>query len=195
MRIFVGAGVIAASLALAGCGNDPPLATATQLNQMAQAAGTSDDTSAYRLGSGDKLRVVVFNEEQLTGEVTVDPTGVISLPLVGVVRARGQTAEQLARAVADRLRGTYLRDPNVSIQVVQTRPFYVIGEVAKPGEYPFRPGLTVQAAVAISGGFTFRAQTRRVFISRENAGPEVGVDSATFVLAPGDVLRVGERLF
>lgn len=195
MRIFIVAALSAVSLSLAGCSNDPPLATAAQLTQLAEAAGTSENAETYRLGAGDKLRVVVFNEEQLTGEVTVDPTGSISLPLVGSVRARGQTAEQLARAVADRLRGTYLRDPNVSIQVVQTRPFYVIGEVSKPGEYPFRPGLTVQAAVAIAGGFTFRAQTRRVYISRENGGPEVGVDSSTFVLAPGDVLRIGERMF
>ena len=182
-------------LAVTACSNEPALADADTLRRLNEASSAANQTGGYRLGSGDRLRVVVFNEEQLTGEVMVDPNGAIGMALAGSVRAAGRTTEQLAADIAARLRGTYLRDPNVSVQVLQTRPFYVIGEVARPGEYPYRAGMTVQTAVAVAGGFTFRANQRRVFVTREAFGSEVAVPVSSFQLAPGDLLRVGERLF
>lgn len=182
-------------LSLGACGNDPAMADAEMLRRLNEASSGASEGGGYRLGSGDRLRIVVFNEEQLTGEVLVDPNGAIGVPLVGSIRAAGRTTDQLAADIAARLRGTYLRDPNVSLQVLQTRPFYVIGEVARPGEYPYRAGMTVQAAVAVAGGFTYRANQRRVFITRESIGTEVAVPVTNFQLAPGDLLRVGERLF
>jgi polysaccharide export outer membrane protein len=150
---------------------------------------------AYVLGSGDRLRLVVFGEEGLSGEHLVDPNGTVSVPLAGTVPAAGRTAPALAEEVTRRLRaGNFLRDPQVTVQVTETRPFYVLGEVQRPGEYRYRPGLTVNAAVAMAGGYTFRANQRRLAVMREGAGREarIAADSA-FTVAPGDVLRVPER--
>ena len=151
----------------------------------------------YRLGAGDKVRVIVFNEEQLSGEHTVDPGGNISIPLAGVIVARDRTGTDLAAEIGRRLRaGNFLREPNVSVQVTQTRPFYVLGEVQKPGEFTYRAGLSLNAAVAMAGGFTFRANQRRIFVTREAVGREVPVASDVgMVVEPGDVVRVVERFF
>ncbi len=182
--------------ALAACSDGMPAPPAPGTPQAAAwEAALRPREGDYLLGPGDKLRVVVFNEEQLTGEHTVDPNGTVNVPLAGSVRAQGQTATAVAREIGRRLReSNYLRDPNVTVQVVETRPFYVLGEVQRPGEFRYRPGLSAQAAVAMAGGFTFRANQRRVLVAREGFPGEIPVEtSAVFVLQPGDVLRVVER--
>lgn len=150
----------------------------------------------YRLGSGDRVRVTVFGEEALSGTFVVDGAGAASLPLIGEVRAGGLTVAEFRDAVTAALRDGYLHEPRVSAEVVNHRPFYILGEVNRPGEYPYAAGLTVMNAAATAGGFTYRANTRRVFIKHaddtaEQAHPLTG----STPVAPGDTLRIGERYF
>ncbi|MFP8878510.1 MAG: polysaccharide biosynthesis/export family protein [Myxococcota bacterium] len=159
------------------------------------AASTPTPTrSAYQLGSGDQLRVIVFGEEDLSGEFQVDDTGAVSIPLVGQVSAGGQTLRSFEAAVRARLSEGYLKDPRVSVQVLNYRPFYIIGEVEKGGEYPFVSGMHLLNAVAVAGGFTYRANTSKVFITR--GGEELKFEvTPELRLEPGDVIRVPERFF
>jgi len=150
----------------------------------------------YRLGSGDKLRVIVFGEEDLSGEFQVDSEGQVSMPLIGQVPAGGSTLREFESAVTERLMQGYLNDPKVSVEVLNYRPFYIFGEVNEGGEYPYQAGMSVLNAVAVAGGFTYRADTRRAYITREenNVEVEYPLSQDTLVL-PGDVIRIGERFF
>lgn len=161
------------------------------------AAATGGGTGEYRLGAGDKLRIVVFGEDQMTGEYAVDPNGNIGIPLVGIVEVTNRTTSDVTAEIARRLRqSNLLRDPNVTVQIVETRPFYVLGEVQRPGEYRYRAGLSAAAAVAMAGGFTFRANQRRFRLTRPGYAGAVMVDaSTTFTVQPGDVLEIPERFF
>lgn len=150
----------------------------------------------YRLGSGDRLRVIVFGEDTLSGEYTVDGSGAVSLPLIGEVAADGRTLREFQRAVEASLREGYLNDPRVSAEVLNFRPYYILGEVGSPGEYPFTSGLTVINAVATAGGFSYRANTRRVFIKRAGSDREVEYPlTVNTPVQPGDTIRIGERFF
>jgi polysaccharide export outer membrane protein len=164
------------------------------VGQPAFVAGTGQD---YRLGAGDKLRITVFGEDSLTGEYFVaGGSGMVAFPLVGDVRASGLTVEELRQALEAKLRDGYLKEPRVAIEVLNYRPFFILGEVAKPGEYPYTNGLTVLNAVATANGFTYRADTRKVFIRRANAGGEAQYPlTATTAVEPGDTIRIGERFF
>ena len=161
---------------------------------------TASDTAltpSYKLGSSDKLRIDTFGEAALSGEFEVSGAGDISLPLIGSVPVSGRTTDELARAIEQGLRaGGYLTSPRVAVQVLNYRPFYILGEVAKPGSYPFSSGMTVLNAVATAQGFTYRANTTRIFIRRANepAEQEVPLTAATPVL-PGDTIRIAERHF
>lgn len=159
----------------------------------AQSAGSEAD---YQLGPSDKIRVNVFDEEALSGDFTVNAAGAISLPLIGAVPAAGRTVAELSQDVQSRLAAGYLRDPKVNIEVTGFRPFFILGEVNKPGEYPYSVGLTVQNAVATAEGFTYRADTRRVFIKRfgENLEREASLGDLVRV-SPGDTIRIRERYF
>ena len=150
----------------------------------------------YRLGSGDKVRVITFGEESLTGEFFVGGSGNISLPLIGEVRAQGLTIAEFQRAIETELQQGYLKEPRVSVEVLNYRPFYILGEVENPGEYPYTNGLSVLNAVATAGGFTYRANNRRVFIKRadDDAEREFPLTPLTPV-APGDTIRIAERFF
>lgn len=150
----------------------------------------------YRLGSGDKIRVITFGEEALTGEFFVGGSGNVSLPLVGEVKAAGLTIPEFQTAIETVLKDGYLKDPRVSIEVLNYRPFYILGEVESPGEYPYTNGLSVLNAVATAGGFTYRANTRRVFIKRADSSleREYPLNPQTPV-APGDTIRITERFF
>jgi polysaccharide export outer membrane protein len=160
----------------------------------AQAAPAGD--AGYRLGSGDKLRVIVFGEDELGGEYTVDGGGHVRLPLIGQVHAAGDTVNQFETEVADKLRDGYLKDPRVSAEVINYRPFYILGEVNRPGEYPFVNGMSVLNAVALAGGYTFRANQGNVYVRRDGSAREVTVKAdQTSKIYPGDIIRVGERLF
>jgi protein involved in polysaccharide export with SLBB domain len=150
---------------------------------------------AYRLDAGDKLRVNVYNEPSLSGEFEVDGSGFVSLPLIGEVAARDLTVRELEQRVADALRGDYLVSPRVSVEVTNYRPFYIIGEVNNPGRYAYVDGMTVMNAVAMAGGFTYRARESRAEIKRQGQG-EVDRNAAPHSpVMPGDVITIPERFF
>lgn len=152
--------------------------------------------AAYRLGSGDKVKVNVFGETDLSGEFLVGDNGRIDLPLIGAVQARGQTVTQFQNAVVARYSGGYLKDPKVSVSVLNYRPFFIQGEVGKGGEYPYKAGLTVQDAVAIAGGYTYRANTGKAFVRRAGQDREVEIQTSQRVaINPGDIIRIPERFF
>jgi len=162
------------------------------------AAATTDDPADYKLGPSDKIRVVVFGEADLSGEFVVSGSGSVSLPLVGDLSATGMTTQQFQESLRQKLADGYLREPRVSVEVLNYRPYYILGEVQKPGEYPFVSGLTVQNAVATAGGYTYRADTRKVFIKRATENTEQRLNFApgeNLSVKPGDTIRVGERFF
>lgn len=162
----------------------------------AQPVAAQTDTS-FRLGSGDRIRVTVFGSEDLSGEFEVDGTGRVSLPLIQSVQAKGLTLPELEQAITDRLKPDFLKDPRVSIDVVNYRPFYIIGEVKLPGSYPYVNGMTVWNAVAMAGGFSYRAKKSEVEIKRGGDTAQTTWQDAdpNTVIFPGDVIRVPERFF
>ncbi len=154
-------------------------------------------TTDYHLGAGDVVRLITFGEDQLTGEFRVADSGSVALPLVGPVRAAGLTPSELERAVAEALkRGALLQNPSVSAEVISYRPIFVLGEVNKPGQYPYQPGMTVVTAVAVAGGFTYRAVEGYASVMRTADGRafEGRAPRQAFV-QPGDVITVFERRF
>lgn len=157
-----------------------------------RAAGSAD----YRLGPGDLLRVVVFGHEDLSGEFEVKGSGHVSLPLIREVKAAGLTLRQFEQAVIDSLKPDFLLNPRVSVDVLNYRPFYIIGEVKRPGSYPYVNGMTVVNAIALAGGYTYRAKEKEVLITRvRDAGrKQEPADHETKVL-PGDVIEVPERFW
>lgn len=151
---------------------------------------------AYILGPGDRLRIKVYNEADLTGEYEVNSTGFISLPLVGQVRASGSTTSQLERTIVAKMKGQISQDPKVNVELAAYAPFYIFGEVKKAGEYPYRPGLTVADAVATAGGLTYRANENKIYLRRAGALVEETVSLEMRVrVYPGDNIRVDERYF
>jgi polysaccharide export outer membrane protein len=150
----------------------------------------------YKLGPGDKVRVTVFGDDQLSGEFQVDATGAIAMPLIGDVDAHGRTTNELAAAIAEKLSKDYLKNPKISVEVTDYRPFYILGEVKNPGSYPYVNGMRVMNAVALAGGFTYRAREGRMKINRDVDGQleELEADQST-VVQPGDVIEVPERFF
>ncbi len=161
----------------------------------AVAPAFAQDQLNYRLGSGDKLRIIVFDEEDVSGEFEVDGGGQVSMPLVGSVNAGGRTAKQLETDIVLALQNGYIRNPRVSVEVLNYRPFYIIGEVNAPGSYPYRNGLTVLTAVAMGGGFTFRADEDDIMVTRSGSNGEPVRVTIDDIVLPGDVVRVEERLF
>lgn len=152
--------------------------------------------SAYHLDAGDKLRVVIYGQEGLTNTYAIDAGGSITMPLIGRVPARGRTPAGLAGEIAAKLRNGYIREPSVAVEVETYRPFFILGEVAAPGQYPYVPNMTVESAVAIAGGFSPRAQRDTVTVTHTG-----GAGAARFVvplgtpIGPGDTVQVGERWF
>lgn len=149
----------------------------------------------YRLGPGDRLRIGVFGEPDLTGEFVVSTNGMVSYPLLGDHPAEGKTLSEFTETLRTALQ-RYVLQPNISVEVMNYRPFFILGEVQNPGTYPYAAGLNVMNAVATAGGFSYRADTRRVFIKHANevAEREYALTSTTPVL-PGDTVRVPERRF
>lgn len=162
----------------------------------AAAEGAQRTIPGYRLGAGDKVRVIVFGEDALSKEFFVSGSGNISLPLIGEVSAIGLTIGQLQDAIAAKLSDGYLKDPKVSAEVLNYRPFYILGEVNRPGEYPYTSNLTVMNAVATAQGFTYRADQKKVFVRRAEEVKEQAYPlTSTTLVAPGDTIRIGERFF
>lgn len=152
--------------------------------------------SDYRLASADKVRIAVFGEDALSGEFVINAEGKVALPLIGEVNAAGLTVAQLQDAVTEALSQGYLNQPRVMAQVLTYRPIYILGEVNRPGEYPYLPDLTVLNAVATAQGFTYRANTRRIFVRRAGSQIEEPLPlTADTRVSPGDTLRIGERYF
>jgi polysaccharide export outer membrane protein len=184
-----------ALLIVAMLGFSPALAGGQTVAPVQQAVAATADLD-YRLGAGDKLRMIVFGEENLTGEYVVSAEGRLALPLIGEVMAKDLSVGQLRQIIEEKYKQGYLKQPSVSLEVLTYRPFYILGEVNKPGEYPYTSGLTVMKAVATAQGYTYRANTKKVFIKHTGGTAEqpYQVDSQTLV-APGDVIRVAERFF
>lgn len=151
----------------------------------------------YKLGPGDKVSVNVYGEEALSGEFLIANNGVVALPLIGPVPAGGLTPQAFQETIQAHLVATNMvREPRVSANVIEYRPFFILGEVNNPGQYTYSIGLTLTKAVATAGGFTYRADKAVVYITREGAATEhpVAITAATRI-GPGDTVRIGERMF
>jgi protein involved in polysaccharide export with SLBB domain len=179
------------ALALGGCGTAGGPATEADLEATAAAA-----TATPRFQGGEKIKITVYNEPSLSGDYDIDPNGVISLPLAGTVRAVGLTQVQLEQELAKKFRTDYLRNPRVTVAILQYRPVYIVGEVEKQGEYPYKPGLNVLTAMAMAGGGSYRANRNYVLIQHfgEKSMKEYP-QSGTSMILPGDLIKVPERYF
>src|SRR6266481_380812 len=201
-------GLLTAVFALAACDGDstPIVKESGESLQLAPtnapggglrqgAAGGKD--ADYKLGANDRLRITVFGQPTLTGEYTLDGNGVLSFPLIGNIPAEGVTTSQLQQAIAAKLKPDYMVNPNVSAEVITRRPFYVIGEVQKPGNYAYVSDMTAVNAIAMAGGFTRRARKNDFYIRRlDKDGKVVRIEANVgTVLQPGDTLEVRERVF
>lgn len=150
----------------------------------------------YMLDAGDRLRITVFEQADLTNTYNVDPSGYIAFPLIGKVPARGRTLQQLESEIAAKLRKGFLRDPDVSVEIDRYRPVFIMGEVGAAGQYSYVPGMTAQKAIAAAGGFSARAEQGNVDITRQLNGKIItGRVLITDPLLPGDTIYVRERLF
>lgn len=175
-----------------GAGGPYVAATATNAYASAQA----NYQPSYTLDAGDKLRVVVFGQEGITNSYTVGVDGSVNLPLVGSVPARGFTTAQLSSMISERLKQGYVREPHVSVEVEAYRPFFILGEVTTPGQYPYVANMTAETAIAIAGGFSARANKRTVELTRNAPGQQMKGDvPLSYSLRPGDTIVVKERWF
>lgn len=179
----------ALAITLGGCAG----AGAPPISRAEVAAGLE----SYRLGAGDRVRVTVFNEPSLTGEYNITPGGALAFPLIGMVGAGGRTIDAVQQELTAKLAEGYVNDPRVSLEVLTYRPFYILGEVNRPGEYSYASGMTVEQAIARAGGFTYRANEKTLFLRRQTGTGESAVPlrSAQVAVLPGDTIRVGERYF
>lgn len=182
------------------------LATLLLVTASACATGETADTASapasqaqlttYRIQGGETVRVTTFGEETLTGEFRIGADGALAFPLVGRIMAAGMTLADVTAAIGQGLAGKYVNNPKVSVEVLRYPMIYVLGEVNKPGEYEYEPGMTLLSAVAKAGGFTYRAQKKQVYLSRKGSSEEVLYKvSPNLTISPGDTLRVGERYF
>jgi polysaccharide export outer membrane protein len=183
-------GATAMAAALASC-------TTTQLPRMSVTEANSQIHEGYVLTAGDRLKVTVFDEPNLTGEYQVGARGDLALPLIDAIEAEGSSPEDLAATIAAALaEGGYVLDPRVAVEVMQYRPIYVLGEVGRPGEYPYANELTFLQAVAKAGGFTARANKDSVVLQRAGAAERlVELGDAPLMVAPGDTVIVREAFF
>ena len=189
LGLFILASVCLGAAAPAAAQGAAPAAVAT-------ASAVSTAPSDYRLGVADKVRILVYNEPNLSGEFNVNANGSLSFPLIGEVQATGRTATEIGNEIVKRLTDGYIKDPQVSIDILTFRPFYILGEVNKPGEYPYETGLTVGKAVATANGYTYRADKKRVYVKRIGEDKETTYPmSSDTLVSPGDTIRIGERYF
>ncbi len=163
------------------------LAVAPTGNAEAQGGG-------YQLSAGDRVRIIVFGEEELSGEFELDSEGTFSMPLIGTVKSESLTPRELEASIAALFLDGFLKNPRISIEVLNYRPFYILGEVNNPGAYPYRAGMTILNAAALAGGFTYRANENKIEVTRGGAG-EPRIMPRETVVQPGDIIRVKERFF
>ena len=159
-------------------------------------AQAKSEQPVYTLGAGDKLKVTVFGEDELSGDFEVDGAGFVAMPLIGEVEARGLSLRGMEKRVVEKLKNGFLRAPRVNVEVLNYRPFYILGEVKKPGSFPYVDGMTVVMAVAVAGGFTYRAKKSDIIITRAH-DPKRTKRKAQIetVVLPGDIITVKERFF
>ena len=187
-------GALRSAFAASPGGAPPPVVVAAPVAYVEPVPVRYD--AAYLLDAGDRLRVVIYGQEGLTNTYAIDAGGSITMPLIGAVPARGRTTAGLAAEIAAKLRRGFIRDPSVAVEIEAYRPFFILGEVAAPGQYPYVPNMTVESAVAIAGGFSPRARRDRVTVTHTDAS-----GTARFVvppgspISPGDTVLVGERWF
>jgi len=180
-------------LALTGCGGGE-YGAVKSVSAASLSAPTRD--GVYTLGPGDKLQIAVYGEDNLSSEQQVGPDGTITVPLIGRVPASGRTVSQVTDEVRAKLAEGFVQNPSVTITIQTFRPFYILGEVNTPGQYEYAKGMTVLAAVARAGGFTYRAKKSEIFLKREGEANETRVLLDTDLpIRPGDTIRVGERYF
>lgn len=166
------------------------------LAPMAPAAADGNTLDAYQLAAGDTIRVVVFGHEDLSGDFEIDSSGGVSLPLIRKVDAAGRTKAEVEALIAERLRPDYLKNPKVSVEVINYRPIYVLGEVREPGSYPYAANLTVVSAIAMAGGYTYRASRKKIVVIKANdPDRQKRPGDEGDELSPGDVIEVPERFF
>ncbi len=182
--------------ALVGCAGGPS-GTPTPVPTPPVADAVTPDLVAatYKLGSGDRIKIAVFRHEDLSGEFSLDGAGNFAMPLIGGIHAAGLTTGELETMLQDKLKDGYLVDPQVSIEVLNYRPFYILGEVARPGSYPYVNGMSVLNAVALAGGFTYRAKQNNFLLQRGGSNTPAGDVGGDAALLPGDVITVQERFF
>lgn len=191
-RLFAGGLLLAGLVLIGGCGR-ANLGVATEADKAAIVAAA---TSTPRFQGGERIKITVFNEPTLSGDYDIDPSGMISLPLAGTVRAVGLTQIELEQQLAARFRSQYLRNPKVTVTILQFRPIYIVGEVEKQGEYPYKSGLNVLTAIALAGGATYRGSRDAVLIQHAgDKGMKVYPMSSNILVLPGDLIRVPERYF
>jgi polysaccharide biosynthesis/export protein len=180
--------------ALAGCTNNGPLGLASYSPEGEARVPLRAPAGPYTVRTNDQLRIQVYNEPSITGDYVVDSAGFVSVPAAGRVKASGLTVEQLERKVTAQLNSGILKDARVSIQITSYSAFYIRGEVKKPGEFPYKPGLTVGDAVALAGGYTYRADESKAYVRPAQAAGEVtrSLDSDP-PISPGDNIRIPER--
>ena len=189
--------------ASAGTASAAPAAGADSASDAANAGNntkvaktSSDAEAAYVLGTGDKLHINIFGQHDLDGNYLVDGSGNIQFPLIGQVKAAGKTVPQLQSTLTAALSKGFLVNPSVSIEVTSNRPFYILGEVKAPGQYPYVMGMSVITAVALAGGYTFRADESDVYVRRSGSDKEVEMPASEKTkVEPGDIIRVPERFF
>jgi protein involved in polysaccharide export with SLBB domain len=184
MRLWRVTMVVVLAALLAGCATSlPPLAD----------PGSID----YVLGPGDRLHITVYATEEATTDSTINDRGTVATPIAGQLQAAGLTLSKFEAELTEALKKNYLRDPRIAVEILNYRPFYILGEVVKPGGYPYAPGLTVLGAVALGGGYSYRADTDRVVITRTYGmkEPAQGEAKPASRILPDDVIHVPERLF
>lgn len=195
-KVFVGALSLCVCADLAGCASSSsPVISVTQSVKSAEENSAYAQATDYRLGSGDKVKLTVYGEADLSGDFEIGGNGTLSLPLIGQVKAGSLTIPEFEQLLTLQLQ-TYFRHPRVSVQVLNYRPFYIQGEVKNAGEYSYSNGLLVRDAIAKAGGYTYRASTSAVYIRRatEQEEKHYSLDAPVYVM-PGDNIRIGERFF
>jgi protein involved in polysaccharide export with SLBB domain len=185
--------LLAVALQVSGCSSPGDHGPATQADME---AATAAATAVPRFQGGEKIRINVYGEPTLSGDYDIDPNGVVSLPLAGTVRAVGLTQPEFEQELAKKFKSEYLKNPKVTVTILQFRPIYIVGEIAKQGEFPYKPGLNILTAMALAGGGTYRANRNYVLIQHigETATKEYP-QSATTMILPGDLIKIPERYF
>lgn len=184
IRVFIPCLMVLDLLSACAPGHNLPVIAASRAN-------------VYQLGVDDQIRVITYGEDQLSEDFRIDDSGNIAVPLLGVVHAAGLSTHDLGDQIAEGLQAKkLLRNPSVSVEVTAYRPIFVLGEVAKPGQYPYQPDMTMLTAIASAGGFTYRAFESYTYVIRQDAGQTTeGRLSPQNYVKPGDVIKVYERNF